>query len=144
MCEWKKMVGNGSALRIRPEPSKSRNTVAGRPPEAAPHPESSWSPLLAQPNQEVKDTDSTSPRGDNTIDFIDQNRQKKLSLYPWWLPRLKYVPISQQECSWKGEGNPRERQEQSRGRGDRESTRRQREQEEEDRKAKRSQAREGI
>lgn len=106
MCEWKKMVGNGSALRIRPEPSKSRNTVAGRPPEAAPHPESSWSPLLAQPNQEVKDTDSTSPRGDNTIDFIDQNRQKKLSLYPWWLPRLKYVPISQQECSWKGEGNP--------------------------------------
>lgn len=102
---WKEEDGgNGSALRIRPEPSKLRNDSQKQPYILS----LVWS-MLAQPNPEVEDTDSSSPIGDNTIGPYRPKlpgRKQQSPLYPWWLPRLKYVPVSQQGYSWKGEGNP--------------------------------------
>lgn len=46
--------GNGSALRIRPEPS-TLSTVAPGLPEAAPFLSLGWSPVLAQPKKEAED-----------------------------------------------------------------------------------------
>lgn len=89
--------GNGSALRIRPEPSKLRN-LARSLPDAALYPESSMVSYAIPAKPRSKRHRLYLPY-DDTMDFIDQNRKKKFPLCPWRLPRLKYVPVSQQGYS---------------------------------------------